>query len=98
MREYRKKNLRYQHAMNLRKYGITLQDYDEMYAAQNGKCAICGTDVPGGPGRFSVDHCHKSGRVRALLCTWCNCGLGNFKDNPARLEKAAKYIRTFEAQ
>jgi hypothetical protein len=75
-----------------RKFGITVEDYDRMAAEQNGGCAICGTTEPGGRGVFHVDHCHDSGKVRGLLCTGCNTGLGQFKDDPTRLLAAVEYL------
>jgi hypothetical protein len=68
-------------------YGITLEQWDEMVIAQLGQCAICGRQAD-----LVVDHCHDSQRVRALLCTTCNSGLGHFKDDPARMRAAADYI------
>jgi hypothetical protein len=61
----------------LKKYGLTLEKYDVLLAAQSGVCAICGTPEPGGKGwSFSVDHDHLTGRVRALLCNVCNIRVG----------------------
>lgn len=75
------------------KFGITPERYEEMLAAQNGVCAICGSDQPGRNSTyFHVDHCHDTGTVRGLLCNGCNLGLGHFKDDISRLEKAAKYL------
>ena len=55
-----------------RLYGITLNDYNQMLTEQNDCCAICGTDNPGGKhGKFMVDHCHATGKVRGLLCKRC---------------------------
>ena len=74
--------------------GIPRGTYDEMLAAQDGKCAICGATKPGGrTKRFHVDHCHTTGQIRALLCNNCNMGLGAFRDKPDLLIKAAEYIR-----
>lgn len=79
-----------------RKYGMTLADYDRMYAVQCGRCALCNSDKPGAPhGRFCVDHDHQTGRVRALLCQKCNVGLGHFNDDPSMLKLAAQYITAF---
>lgn len=76
-------------------YGITLKDYDLLYEQQNGLCAICGTDTPGGPGeRFRVDHNHETNEVRGLLCNNCNRGLGYLKDSPTILSKALAYLLT----
>ena len=53
-------------------YGMTLEDYDDLLKAQNFKCAICFTDKPTGKWKvFTVDHCHKTGKVRGLLCNEC---------------------------
>jgi hypothetical protein len=75
----------------LSKYGITLKQYDVLFAKQKGQCAICGQ----GPNRknFAVDHDHKTGDVRGLLCDPCNYGLGNFKDDKKLLEKAKRYLK-----
>jgi hypothetical protein len=90
-------------ALAKRKYGLTQDQLDAMYAAQGGVCAICqkaetkqlrhksGTIITQ---RLSVDedHSSKKVRVRGLLCNACNHGLGNFRDDPKRLRAAAIYI------
>jgi hypothetical protein len=77
------------------KYGITLDDYDKMLLAQNGKCKICNTSNPGGPGKsFAVDHNHNTLEIRGLLCNNCNRGLGHFQDNPSLLSSALNYLLT----
>lgn len=59
------------------RYGITLADYDKMLLAQNGECAICGSNVAGHCNQcFAVDHSHDTGIVRGLLCIKCNARLG----------------------
>lgn len=71
-------------------YGITDEQYVAMLEAQHGKCAICkGHQVEGR--RMCVDHCHKTGQIRGLLCDYCNRGLGFFRDSPDRLREAARY-------
>ncbi len=76
-----------------RNYGITLEQYEEMLAKQNGKCAICEASSPSNRTKyFSVDHCHTTGKVRGLLCTKCNRGLGFFNDDDKRLSTAIKYL------
>jgi len=81
-----------------RRYGVTRADYDKMFAEQGGRCAICGTDDPathtskGGDGSFCVDHCHQTGKVRGLLCGYCNTGIGKLRDNPDIMRKAAQYV------
>jgi recombination endonuclease VII len=89
----------------LRKRGVTVEWYDASHAAQNGRCAICGCpeamgqrDRSGNPRRLAVDHDHRTGQVRELLCGSCNAGLGNFRDSPAILEAAAAYLRRHGAQ
>lgn len=76
----------------LKKYGITPEDYDEMYSKQEGKCAICKSHQLSLKKKLCVDHCHKTGKVRGLLCNNCNLGLGSFKDDKIILETAIKYL------
>lgn len=78
-----------------KKFGIGLEEYDRLLAAQGGCCAICGTNKPGRRDRdvFMVDHDHETNEVRGLLCHGCNAGLGNFHDNIAALLKAVEYLR-----
>lgn len=76
-------------------YGITLEQYYELLTAQDGVCAICGAAfVNNGDkkGRLDVDHCKTTGRIRGLLCSSCNTGLGWFRDNADLLVKAAAYL------
>lgn len=82
-----------QHKNNLKQYGITPEDYDEMHAAQGGVCAICLGDCPTGR-RLAVDHCHETGSVRGLLCLKCNTGIGKFGDSPELLLAAADYLES----
>lgn len=73
-------------------FGLTVQQYDEMLVEQGGRCALCGSDFPGGRGRFVVDHCHDTGKIRGLLCNLCNVGLGALRDSPQLLQKAIHYL------
>jgi hypothetical protein len=59
-------------------------------ARQNGRCALCGG--PPTERGLVIDHCHRSGKVRALLCSSCNKGLGFFRDDPERLTAAITYL------
>ncbi len=83
-----------------RTYGISAKGYREMYQRQKGKCLICGyvSKVPITDDRrrydLVVDHCHKSGEVRGLLCGKCNSGLGMFRDNVEFLKGAIGYLLT----
>jgi len=72
------------------KYGIDEQEYARLFEAQGGKCAICGE--PPGKKPLAVDHDHETGVVRGLLCHRCNTGIGNFRDEPALLLKAAAFL------
>ena len=75
-----------------RTYGITAEDYDVMYADQDGSCAICKTHQLELDRTLFVDHCHETGNVRGLLCSQCNSGLGMFKDNTQALLDAVEYL------
>jgi hypothetical protein len=79
----------------LSRYGLTIADYDAMFDAQGGCCAICAVaEVDAAMGRFHVDHCHTSGEVRGLLCHNCNTGLGKFKDDINALAAAITYLES----
>ena len=74
-------------------YGITLAQYETLLDTQGGVCAICKTSTNGNCGRkLYVDHCHKTGKVRGLLCGRCNSILGFVDDSPDWLEKAKAYL------
>ena len=75
----------------LKRYGMTVAEYDEMLSSQGGGCAVCGRR-PDGRRRLAVDHEHGTGRPRGLLCTRCNRGIGLFEDDPALLAHAASYL------
>jgi hypothetical protein len=79
---------------NIKKYGITVEKYNELFTAQNGNCYLCGRNQSEFKFRLAVDHCHKTSKVRALLCSGCNTGLGNFKENIEVMKKAIQYIET----
>ena len=80
------RNRRYQ----LKKYGMTIESWDAMFAAQDGRCALCRSNEPGR--HWTVDHDHTSGAVRGILCWHCNVGLGHFRDDAATLIAAADYV------
>jgi hypothetical protein len=76
------------------KYGLPENDYQKLVNSRS-TCALCGAKPSGkGPSnsRLHIDHCHKTGKVRALLCGNCNTALGLMKDNPKLLRKAANYL------
>ncbi len=70
-----------------KKYGITIEDYNEMVEKQGGKCLICGKEF-----KLVVDHNHKTGCVRGLLCPNCNFGIGFLQDDVELLQKAINYL------
>lgn len=82
-------------AYGLSRYGITVEQYDAMLAAQNGVCAICFNATGEKKYRLSVDHDHTTGRVRGLLCGGCNVTLGHMKDDPQLLYQAMDYLRKY---
>lgn len=71
-------------------YGITIEEYDSIFAAQEYKCAICLKELT--VEKANIDHNHATGAIRAILCTNCNTGIGSFKDNPELLRRAATYL------
>lgn len=72
-------------------YKISISEYYALFESQNGLCAICRTPS-NDKKRLHVDHCHKSGKIRGLLCHHCNLALGHFKDSENLLRKAIKYL------
>lgn len=73
-----------------RRYGIEPEQYESLLVKQAGVCAICGTKPNGKT--LAVDHCHKTQKIRGLLCLNCNSLLGHCKDDPSRLLKAIHYL------
>ena len=76
----------------LKKFGIGQTTFNEMLSKQNGLCAICGISLKLSTKNFAVDHCHKTKKIRGLLCQKCNLTLGYFNDNIDLLHKAIKYL------
>lgn len=79
-----------------KKYGITTKDYHEMLDKQGGGCAICKGDrrttIKGHTRLFAVDHDHRTGKVRGLLCEQCNRGIGLLQDDADIVKSAYNYI------
>ena len=71
-----------------RLYNLSLSEFNSLKRKQNNECAICGDKE-----KLCVDHDHKTGKVRGLLCHKCNRGLGYFKDDPFVLHEATEYLR-----
>lgn len=94
-RRERSKNPKYkliQRKYKLKKFGITLEYYEQMIKEQNNCCAICKTSQEKLTKLLSIDHDHKTGKVRGLLCGKCNRALGYFNDNIKTIEKAIEYV------
>jgi hypothetical protein len=79
------------------KYGISLEQYNNMKIQQEYKCYICQRHEKEFKRSLAVDHCHKTGKVRALLCGHCNAALGNFYDSVELVEKAKQYLDKFNS-
>jgi Recombination endonuclease VII len=103
MQRYRQENPHIIKAISRRqhlkiKFGITPGQYDEMFAAQQGLCAICGqperTFMDGR--KLAIDHDHKQNRIRGLLCFKCNRALGGLNDDISLLQRAIDYLKAHE--
>ncbi len=94
----------YRQAISLRhrcrKFGIEIERYEQMVEEQDNRCAICGRHerlkYKGTVKALASDHCHSTGKVRALLCDWCNTGIGRFDDDIAMLKKAIAYLEAHQ--
>lgn len=93
MNIWRSKNKDKVQTTNLKRYGITSQDYQEMFDAQLGSCAICKRIKTKETKTLCVDHCHTTGKVRGLLCHDCNTGIGKLQDSETILTEAILYLR-----
>ena len=83
----------------IRKYGISLEQYNKMYQLQKGLCGICGKKESTrrrkktqGDERLAVDHCHETGVVRGLLCFKCNTAIGSLGDNEEMVMRVVFYL------
>lgn len=78
------------------KYGLTRKQYLSMLASQDGACAICRSKSPGARCRnLFVDHCHRTGRVRGLLCNRCNLALSKFGDDLPGFRAVVAYLEGY---
>ena len=78
-------------ASSLKKYGITVEDWARAFHAQEGRCAGC-RDLLGEGWKTAVDHCHRTGKFRGLLCIRCNRSLGVLLERPETLRRLASYL------
>ena len=76
-------------------YGINMVEYEQKLIEQQHACAICFLTTPGQSNvkRFAVDHCHETGKIRGLLCSNCNKGIGLLNDSVEILEAAIEYLK-----
>jgi hypothetical protein len=77
------------------KWGLTTKMYQAMSKSQKHRCAICGCKKNGK--HFAVDHCHKTEKIRGLLCSSCNLAISHFKENIAILKNAILYLKKHQA-
>jgi hypothetical protein len=89
-RAYTPDQARSRNATLRRYYGITLEEYIELFDRQDGRCAICGREPKSRA--LHVDHSHKTGDVRGLLCWTCNKALRFIHDDPLYATDVAKYL------
>ncbi len=75
-----------------RKYGLTPEDYNKMFEAQEGCCAICNVYQSESEIRMAIDHDHKTGRIRGLVCRDCNLFLGHLEKKCGLLLRALEYL------
>lgn len=93
-KKYRERNKKRIKSLNLKRlYGITIEEYEEMFAKQNGCCGICKRPQSKFKRALSVDHSHRTGNIRGLLCLSCNRAIGIFRDSPELLKRAVKYLK-----
>lgn len=103
-KDYQKQKAKFGKLLSLKKCcdarGITVEQYYEMEKAQNYVCAICHlpemriNGVTKVTGRLVIDHCHKTNKVRGLLCHACNSSIGKLQEDTIRLIRAARYIKS----
>lgn len=76
-------------------FGISADEYMKMFSKQDGKCAICGTPNGVYKKSLAVDHCHKTQKIRGLLCLKCNHALGQMGDSIDLLRRAISYLEEY---
>lgn len=74
-------------------YNITIEDYNKMYIEQEGKCYTCQKHQNDLKFKLVVDHCHKTGKVRGLLCDTCNSGIGFLKEDIDTILRVIQYLK-----
>ena len=80
-----------------RTYNISLNEWEDLFRKQSFKCAICRSDKNiGNSGDFHTDHCHKTMKVRGILCSRCNTAIGAFEENIEYLKNAISYLEAYK--
>ncbi len=98
---WKKARVQQRNANRKAKYGITEEEFSKIFQDQKGLCACCEVELTDdfvarhSKTKLVIDHCHKTGKVRGLLCTMCNKGIGLLGDNAEGLHKAYTYLKTF---
>jgi len=77
------------------KFGLSLVDFEELFLSQGTRCAICLSEVSRGNG-WHVDHDHEDGKIRGILCHFCNLAIGHFRDDVDSLTKAINYLSNWK--
>ncbi|MAT39187.1 MAG: hypothetical protein CL946_06255 [Ectothiorhodospiraceae bacterium] len=85
---------RAQRKYRYKQFGLTIADYEQILKDQGGVCAICGQPPNGRD--LCIDHCHRTGKVRGLLCDGCNTGIGKLGDDASSIRKALIYLQQSE--
>ena len=80
------------------KYGLTLAQRDAIVNEQSHRCAICEEPLSDNPRLVHIDHCHATNKLRGILCSNCNHGIGKFRDSPERMFKAISYLQAHSQQ
>lgn len=73
-------------------YRLTIAEFDSLFLGQGSRCGICGSESPIGQKHWHIDHDHSTGKIRGILCYYCNLLLGHAKDNTAILRAAIEYL------
>jgi 5-methylcytosine-specific restriction endonuclease McrA len=89
---YKKNHVRWAASVLLRKYRLTPEARDAIFARQGFCCGVCKRPDPDFKHGWVIDHDHQTGKVRGVLCNGCNNGLGRFKDNQTILRLAIEYL------
>lgn len=90
---YRKDPNKYRRYDLKKTYGITVAEYQALFSGQSGRCRICERHQLEFNKALAVDHCHKTGAIRGLLCSACNCALGLLKDDITRARALVAYLQ-----